>query len=134
MEQGCIYIANNIFQTLLALSEEEQERGLMNIDPPIPNMTFIYTYPKINKFWMQNTKVPLDIIFSYKGEVSQICKGEPYSTSVIGDNRYSDLIVELPYGTAQSSGIKLGHKIGLIKPTEKELKIIFAKNYSPLRT
>lgn len=132
MKQGYVYIYNNIFHTLLALSEKEQEVGLMNIDPPVPNMTFIYAHPKINKFWMKNTKAPLDIIFSYKGEVSQICKGEPYSTSIIGDNKYSDLIIEVPYGTVSLSNIKLGHKIGLIEPSEMELKKILASNFTKL--
>lgn len=132
MKQGYVYIANNIFHTLLALSEKEQEVGLMNIDPPVPNMTFVYAHSKINKFWMKSTRAPLDIIFSYKGEVSQICKGEPYSTSIIGDNKYSDLIVEMPYGTVFLSGIKLGHKMGLIEPNEMELKKIISSNLTKL--
>jgi uncharacterized membrane protein (UPF0127 family) len=130
MEQGVIYFQNNVFETLLAISCDEQERGLMHIDPPMPIMTFVYDKPQINKFWMSNTRAPLDIVFCYNGEVNQICKGEPFSTKIIGEDMLSDLIIELPYGTVKSSGIKLKNKVGLIKPTIEELKRIIAKKNS----
>lgn len=129
MEQGYIFIHNNVFPTLLAISSSEQEQGLMFQEWPPPVMSFIYAQPKINKFWMKNTPSPLDIIFCYKNKISQICKGEPNSTSIIGDDKYSDLIIELPYGTVAKSDIKLGHSVGLVKPTKDELKKIIAEKY-----
>jgi len=129
MKTGIICIGNNLFETLLAISSQEQERGLMYLDPPIPNMAFIYERPGINKFWMANTKAPLDIVFCCAGKVTQICIGEPYSTTMIGDNRLSDLVVEFPSGTVMRSGIKLGHEINLLKPSPEELKQIIAKKY-----
>ena len=130
MEEGYIYIHNNVYPTLLAISMDEQAQGLMFQPWPPPVMSFIYATPGINKFWMKNTPSPLDIVFCHRGEVVQICKGEPHSTSQIGDNRLTDLIVELPHGTVAASDIKLGHKVGLIKPTEDELKRIIAKKYN----
>lgn len=127
MKQGFIYINNNILSTLFAISADEQARGLMYINPPTPIMTFVYENPKINKFWMANTKAPLDIVFCHKGQVSQICYGEPHSISTIGDDKYSDLIVELPYGTVDTMGIKIGNIVGLVKPTVEEFNKIFAK-------
>ena len=129
MLKGMVYIHNNIFETLIAVSAEEQQRGLMYIDPPAPVMTFIYGTPSINKFWMSNTKAPLDILFCHNGKVSQICYGEPHSTSMIGGNLFSDLVVELPHGTAESSEIKIGHSVGLVKPTPDELRKIIAEKY-----
>lgn len=129
MEQEYIHVANNIFLTLFAISEKEQKLGLMGQEWPPPIMSFVYEYPKCNKFWMQNTPSPLDIVFSNNGIINQICKGEPFSTEIIGDNKLSDLIVEFPYGTVASSGIKLRHNIGLVKPTADELKRIIAKKY-----
>lgn len=122
MNNGIIHIGNYLFETLLAISNKEQEVGLMYVEPPAPIMTFIYNKPQINKFWMKNTKAPLDIVFCSNGQVSQICLGEPYSTSVIGDNRFSDLVIEFPRGTVVSSDIKLGHHVGVVKPTVAELK------------
>ena len=127
MNEGYIYVNNNVFHTLLAISHEEQEKGLMGQSWPPPIMTFVYNEPKINKFWMKNTPSPLDIIFCSNGKVSQICLGEPNSTSIIGDDDYSDLVIELPRGTVLSSGIKIGHQVGLVKPTSDELLKIIAE-------
>lgn len=127
MEEGYIHIANNIFPTLLAISEDEQTKGLMFEAWPPPIMSFVYAMPKVNVFWMKNTPSPLDIVFCCNGKVSQICKGEPHSTSLIGDYTHSDLVVEFPYGTIACSGIKLGHSVGLIKPSPAELKKIIAE-------
>ena len=129
MENGFIFINNNIFPTLLAISVDEQSNGLMGQEWPPPVMSFIYAEPKYNTFWMKNTPSPLDIVFCCKGEVTQIYKGEPYSTAMIGDHKLSDLIIEFPYGTVESSNIKIKHKVGLVKPTSAELKIIIAKKY-----
>lgn len=129
MENGIVYIGSNLFDTLLAISEQEQSRGLMYIDPPTPVMSFIYDSPRISKFWMANTKAPLDIVFCHQGKVSQLHVGEPFSTTMIGDNKFSDLIVELPYGTVNNNNIKIGYSVGLIKPTPEELHKIIAEKY-----
>ena len=127
MEKGYVYIHENIFSSLLAISEEEQTQGLMYVDPPAPVMSFVYGSPKVNKFWMKNTKAPLDIIFCHAGRVSDIFYGEPYSTSIIGSDRPSDLVIELPYGTVESVGIKIGQTAGLVKPSNDELGKIIAQ-------
>ncbi len=129
MEQGYIYISNNVFPTLLAISSEEQSRGLMYEEWPPPIMSFVYAQPQIVKFWMKNTPSPLDIVFCHNGKVSQICYGEPYSTSMIGADKFSDLVIELPHGTADSTGLKINHPVGIVKPTHAELQKIFAEKY-----
>lgn len=129
MEQGTLIINDKTFGVLLAISEDEQSRGLMRVEPPVPNMVFIYAHPKVTKFWMANTPAPLDIIFCHAGKITQICKGEPYSTKLIGDDLISDLVVELPYGTVASIGIKAGQHVSLVKPTSDELKKIIAQKY-----
>jgi uncharacterized membrane protein (UPF0127 family) len=132
MERGYIYIDANVFPSLLAISAEEQSRGLMYQEWPPPIMSFIYAEPQVNKFWMKNTPSPLDIVFCCNGKVSQICYGEPLSTSIIGADKNSDLIIELPHGTVDTSGIKVGHSVGIVLPTETELKRIIAKNTNNL--
>ena len=83
---------------------------------------------------MRLTLAPLDIIFCNRGEVKQICYGEPHSTAMIGDYQFSDLVIELPFGTAHSTGIKLGSKAGIVKPTAEELKkIIAAKTFGLIK-
>jgi|SRR5579885_2037277 len=129
MENGYVYIHNNVFPTLFAISADEQSRGLMFQEWPPPVMSFIYAEPRINKFWMKNTPSPLDIVFCCQGKVSQLCYGEPHSTSIIGDDKLSDLIIELPHGVVDSSGIKIGHPVGIVKPSPDELRKIIAEKY-----
>jgi len=122
MPEGFIFIEENIFPSLLAISEEQQSKGLMYQEWPPPNMSFVYFNPKVNKFWMKNTPSPLDIIFCHGGVISQIHKGEPYSTKSIGNDSLSDLVIELPYGTVKANKIEIGQKVGLVNPTILELK------------
>ena len=129
MEQGYVYIHNNIFPTLLAISFDEQSQGLMHQEWPPPVMSFVYAEPRLNKFWMKNTPSPLDIIFCRNGSVLEICYGEPYSTSVIGGDHLSDLVIELPHGTVASTSIRIGHSVGLVKPTPDELRKIIARKF-----
>lgn len=123
MKKGYVYISENIFETLLAISSNEQERGLMGVSWPPPIMSFVYDKPKINKFWMHNTPSPLDIVFCKNGKINQIHKGEPYSTKIIGDDILSDLIIELPYGTCSALNIKVDDFANLLNSTKKILKI-----------
>jgi len=114
MKNTYVFINNNIFPSLLAESAQEQEQGLMFIEPPAPIMTFAYNTPRVNKFWMKNTKAPLDIIFCCNGKVIDICYGEPFSTKILGPDKSSDLVIEVPSGTAAIADIKIGHLAGLI--------------------
>lgn len=132
MEHGYIYINDNVFPSLFAISSEEQSQGLMYQEWPPPIMSFVYSSPKVNKFWMKNTPSPLDIIFCCNGKVSQICYGEPMSTAIIGSDSNSDLIIELPHGMVDTSGIKIGHSVGIVRPSADELKRIIAQNTSNL--
>jgi len=127
MKQGYVYIGETIFDSLLALSSEEQSQGLMFCEPPVPVMSFVYPIPQINKFWMKNTKAELDIVFCYNNKISQIYRGQPFSTQIIGDDKESDLIIELPYGTIKSLGVNVNTCAGLISPTIAELKKLFYK-------
>jgi uncharacterized membrane protein (UPF0127 family) len=123
MKKGYVHILDNVFETLLAVSSDDQERGLMGISWPPPVMSFVYDKPKINKFWMHNTPSPLDIIFCKDGKINQICKGEPHSTQIIGKDILSDLVIELPYGTCKILNIKVSDSANLLNSTKKLLKI-----------
>lgn len=114
-EKTYVKIEGKAFPTLLAITSQEQEKGLMYQDWPPPIMSFIYSSPRINKFWMKNTPSPLDIIFSLNGKITAIHAGEPFSTQAIGDDSETDLIVELPHGTCQKNGIRRGDSIFITK-------------------
>jgi len=122
MKKGYICISEKVFSTLLAVSPKEQEAGLMYQPWPPPVMSFVYSKPKVNNFWMHNTPSPLDIIFCKEGKIVDIRKGEPYSTSLIGVNDVTDLIVEFPHGTAKKFGFKPNDTIILIDSDDEIIK------------
>lgn len=129
MNSGYVSVDDSIFETLFAISMEEQQQGLMFLKNP-PIMTFVYAYPCVNKYWMKNCPVDLDIVFCHKNKVSQIYRGEPFSTKSIGNDSFSDLVIEFPYGTAKSSNIKIGSPVEIIEPTINEIrKIIASERY-----
>jgi uncharacterized membrane protein (UPF0127 family) len=100
-----IKIGNNIFNTLVAITEDEHVQGLMYIDPPAPIMSFPYKNAKIRKFWMKNTKAPLDILFCFNNKILDIYTGEPYSLDLIGPDLPADLVIETPKGFCKSNNI-----------------------------
>ena len=114
--------------TVLAITQDEQERGLMYQKWPPPVMTFVYASPRINKFWMKNTLCPLDIVFCHKNKIISICSGEPYSTRLIGENQFSDLVVEFPAGTCKAYEVKVGDQIELECSENSLMKIFMLKN------
>lgn len=114
-KRGRVIIKNIELPTELAISAEEQEYGLMEKKWPPPIMSFVYSSPQNARFWMHRTPSPLSIIFSLNGTITNICKGEPYSTKLIGqENELSDLVVEVPYGMCEKLGINIGNSIKLI--------------------
>lgn len=108
-----IKIGDYEFDTLVAITEEEHNNGLMWKKPPTPIMSFPYDKPEVHKFWMQNTIAPLDILFCNAGKIIDIKKGSPYSIDLIGPDQNTDLVVELPLGTAKRYNIIEGMDISL---------------------
>ncbi len=107
-------VGDQEFETLLAISEEEQATGLMHVQAPTPIMSFVYATPRVNMFWMKNTPAPLDIVFALNGNVVAIHEGEPHSTKMIGDYRPTDLVVELPRGSCDKIGLRVGDCISIV--------------------
>jgi uncharacterized membrane protein (UPF0127 family) len=119
MKECILLVAQYKAAALIAESTEEQATGLMFRHSPLPAMVFPYRYAGIQKFWMKNVKAPLDIVFCLNGKITQICKGEEFSTAMVGDDTLSDLVFEVPYGSCREAGIKIGDSVSLIKPTNR---------------
>lgn len=115
-----ISIKGQIFPTLVAVTEQEQRQGLMYRKWPLPIMTFPYRTAAPRRFWMQNTTSPLDIVFCKANRVIGIFQGEPMSTKLIGPDEPSDLVIELPVGTAGRLGLETGDYVGFA-PTKETL-------------
>lgn len=108
-----IYINGVGFMTLVAVTAAEQSRGLMFAEWPPPVMCFPYKRAEVRKFWMKNTISPLDIIFCNDQRVVGIYRGEPLSNAMIGPNEPTDLVIELPAGTVEEHGIRVGQPVSL---------------------
>lgn len=76
-------------------------------------MSFIYAKPEMNKIWMKNTFIPLDVIFCSGGKVASISRGEPHSEDLFGPDFPTDLIVEMPSGSVEQYDISVGDAVAL---------------------
>jgi len=122
-----VIIKGKKFPIEVAISSEEQQRGLMYKDPPLYAMAFPYARPQFNSFWMSNVKADLDIVFCLKNKIASIWKGEAKSTSIIGGRDPSDLILEFPYGVVKAEGISVGDDISLDLSKEAQMKFLMLK-------
>lgn len=113
MFNGFVEIGDNRFPTLIACTAEEHQRGLMFRPAPTPIMSFPYLIPSVNKFWMKNCCAPLDIVFCKGGQIVSVHAGKPYSTTAVGPEVATDLVIELPYGTMEQLRLGVGAPIKL---------------------
>lgn len=92
----------------------ERSRGLMfrremNDDH---GMLFVFSQSSPRAFWMQNTPMPLDLLFvGEDGRVRAIEAGEPFSTDSIAPGVNARFVLELKAGTTQESGIDIGDRL-----------------------
>jgi hypothetical protein len=96
----------------LAITDQQQRRGLSNLDDIGPGMLFHYPQPKHLSFWMRNTRVPLSIgFFSADGTLLQIEGMQPNSdTSHISQQLATDAL-ELPQGGFAKLGLEVGARL-----------------------
>jgi len=122
-----VIIGTHRLNSLVALTEEEQERGLSGVAWPPPIMSFPFKSATIRKFWMKETVSPLDIIFCRAGKVVSIHRGEPLSLKLIGPNSPTDLVVELPAGLASKRNIQIGQAVEVrysVKTLARKFEVI----------
>lgn len=113
MRQDKIILGNNEFETVVAVTPTEHQRGLMFKQWPPPIMSFPYDEPAFRKFWMKDTPSPLDIVFCNNKKIVAILKGTPMSLSSVGPDTPCDLVVELPEGMANEYKISVGDRAEL---------------------
>lgn len=113
---------------VLAITAEEQAKGLMFTTKLPPVMAFTYTSPKYLKFWMNNVVLGLDIIFCLNNKIVSICQGEPHSTKLIGGDQLSDLVLEMPLGNSWKLGMAVGEEISMEYHSSSLSKILLANS------
>lgn len=101
-----IKIGNKEYEVLVAETEEEKTKGLQDVEEldDDEGMLFVYNEPQQVVFWMQDTTIPLDIVFINDDfEVISIQKGVPLSEDLIAEDNVL-YVLEV----SQNSGIQIG--------------------------
>jgi len=99
----------------IVAKEEEVIRGLKYRDTMAANqgMLFIFSSPYYYDFWMQDTYLPLDMLFINTDEtIFQIHENaQPFSEERISPTQPNSYVLELNAGIAQKLNIETGDKI-----------------------
>jgi len=126
--QNQVCFKNNCFKVELAITPEEQERGLMFKKDlkEDEGMLFVFQDEGEYSFWMKNTFIPLDIIWVNQNEevvfISE--NAQPCSENncpSIDSGEKARYVLELKGGVSKSINLTVGGK------AEIEIKIPVAK-------
>jgi hypothetical protein len=120
-----VQIGTEIIKLEVAATPQQQQQGLMYRTelPKNRGMLFIFTPPRVAKFWMKNTLISLDMIFLKDGEVKAVidyvppCRRDPCPT--YGPSVLVNQVIELPAGRAKTLGIEVGDRLEItpLSPT-----------------
>ena len=96
----------------LARTPEERRKGLMHREflAKGEGMLFIFSEEKIQRFWMKNTLIPLDMIhLDRQGRVvGVVAEAQPHDLRPVGVQRPAMYVLEVPGGWSASVGITVG--------------------------
>jgi uncharacterized membrane protein (UPF0127 family) len=103
------------FKVELAITPDEQERGLMfreHLDPDA-GMLFISEAPRHHVFWMKNTLIPLDMIFiGADWRIAGIVQNaEPKTLSAREVPGVSQYVLEIGGGLSARHGLRAGQLV-----------------------
>jgi uncharacterized protein len=109
-------IGNQPFTLELALTESEQETGLMHRDhlDSDRGMLFIFPDEKERTFWNHDVSFALDLVFLDAGQrVVSIKRLETYSEKDVSSGVPAEYAIELNAGTADQIGLKIGTQLAI---------------------
>ena len=99
----------------LANTHERRKQGLMHVEklPEGTGMYFVFDEAKVNKFWMKNTLIPLDILFVTSGNVVSYIEHsrQPMDETPFGPDHASLYALVINAGEARELGIHVGDVI-----------------------
>ena len=108
------------YQVELALTQDEQARGLMFRQEMAPDegMLFPFDPPRPASFWMKNTYLPLDMIFvTADGTIESIAADTvPLATSSYRSQGTVAAVLELNAGEAARIGAEAGDRVSYELP------------------
>jgi uncharacterized membrane protein (UPF0127 family) len=111
------------FTVEVAADDESREKGLMYRTAMAPDagMLFDFHAPQLVSFWMENTVLPLDMLFvRADGTIARIkANATPYSRENIPSGEPIQLVIELNAGRAAALGIVEGARVHASELTKK---------------
>ncbi len=103
------------FQVEVARNDADRAQGLMYRRYLAPDRGMLFDFGRVQpiSMWMQNTYIPLDMIFIRPdGTIARIAENaEPLSTRTIPSGEPVLAVLELNGGTAARLGIKAGDRV-----------------------
>lgn len=115
----------------LAILPKESETGLMFRDElkSGTGMLFVFKDANPRKFWMKNTRIPLDIgYFDENGILKEIYAAKPFDkTGVPSKSKNIQFVLELNKNDYRAQGIQIGDRINL----DDVKRAITARNLNP---
>jgi uncharacterized protein len=103
------------FQVEVARTPEQQEIGLMwrTSLAPDKGMIFIFQAPRQANFWMENTLIPLDMLFiRADGRIANIIENAmPLTRTLRASDGPVKAVLELAGGSAARLGLKPGDRV-----------------------
>jgi uncharacterized membrane protein (UPF0127 family) len=114
-----VSINNKTFNIEIAKTQAQQEVGLSKYEKVEDNfgMYFLFDKPDYYKFWMQDMKFPIDIIYIYKNEIVEIFKNvqNPHNNidplTIYKPAHVADSVFEINAGLSDRYGFKNGEHV-----------------------
>lgn len=121
MNSDRISINGRTFEVWLAVSAQQQERGLMQVteeelapptDADARGMLFVFPDERQRSFWMYNTITPLDIAYiSSDGRIVQTWTMAPLETTSYPSGEPARYALEVRAGLFEQYGIQVGDTV-----------------------
>lgn len=108
-----LYIGSGVFDSTVAYTQVEREKGLSGVESLAPNQAMIFTYPTDDdwKIWMKDMEIPIDIVWLDKDKkVIYIVKNaqpEEGTSNIYTPKSDARYVIELPAGSVDKHAVQL---------------------------
>jgi uncharacterized protein len=100
------------FTIEIAQTQEQQAQGLMFRKTLAANAGMLFMHPdmQMRSMWMKNTHIPLDMLFfnEQRQLIGWAENTTPFSEAIITSPAPAQYVLEVPAGTRQRLGLKVG--------------------------
>lgn len=109
------------FHVWVADTAARQAQGLMFVRDlaPTEGMLFPIHPPRVAHFWMENTYIPLDMLFvAPNGRIEKIIENaKPFSLKSLSSGVPVEAVIEIGGGETRKLGLAVGQRVRWKKPT-----------------